>query len=537
MNTIQLKRCSQWYMACVLAFCLINGTVAMAQTATGYVYVDENGNGKRDRREPGVSNVSVSNGRDVAKTDANGRYTLPVGNDNIVFVIKPQGYGVPVDSLMLPRFYYIHKPEGSPETMKYPGVAPTGSLPKEINFALVPQHEPSQFRALVFGDPQVYSQQDIDWFRKGILEEVSGVDRVAFGISLGDLVGDNLLLFADYKREMAALGIPWYNMVGNHDLNWETGVDSLTDESFERHFGPANYAFEYGNAHFIVLDNILSPDPRKNSGYWGGLRDDQLEFVENDVAQTDTSKLIVLAYHIPMAGRSFREADREKLFEYLKNHPHVMMMCGHTHLQRQNFYTEAMGWRRAKPLHEYNAGTTSGDWYSGELDENNVPYATMRDGTEKGYAFLNVDGNAYTIDYKVAGKDAAYQMNIFAPSVVAHRRDTRADFFVNFFMGAEDSQVEYRVGDGEWIAMQHIVEVDPSYLTGFRNWDLTDELMPGRRPSNPVPCAHLWRGAISAELPVGTYTVSVRATDMFGRTFQGEQAVQIEQPKPLPKVK
>ncbi|SKB54540.1 Calcineurin-like phosphoesterase [Parapedobacter luteus] len=522
--------------AWTLLFCLLCGADVVAQTATGYVYVDSNGNGKRDRRETGVPNVSVSNGREVVQTDATGRYVLPVGEDNILFVIKPSGYRVPVDSLMLPQFFYIHKPEGSPTTMKYPGVAPTGPLPKEVNFALVPQEEPSQFRTLVFGDPQVYSQQDIAWFRKGILEEARGVDQVAFGISLGDLVGDNLLLFADYKQEMAAVGIPWYNMVGNHDLNWETGVDSLTDESFEAHFGPANYAFEYGNAHFIVLDNILSPDPRKNSGYWGGFREDQLEFVKNDLAHTDTSKLIVLAYHIPMAGRSFRTEDRNRLFECLKRHPHVMMMCGHTHLQRQNFYTKAEGWLHEKPLHEYNAGTTSGDWYSGELDENNVPYATMRDGTEKGYAFLNIDGNRYTIDYKVAGKDAAYQMSIFAPSVVAHRRDTRADFFVNFFMGTEDSLVEYRIGDGEWEAMVHHVAIDPSYYTRFLRWDLTETLMPGRRPSNAVPCNHLWRGSISAELPVGTYTLQVRAKDMFGRVFFSERPVRIESPQRLPEV-
>lgn len=140
----------------------------------------------------------------------------------------------------------------------------------------------------------------------------------------------------------------------------------------------------------------MVPDPRKNDGYWAGLRSDQLEFVKNDLAHTDTAKLIVFAYHIPMkdhGGRAFRAADRVKLFEYLKNHRHVLMLSGHTHLQRQNFYTEEEGWPHDGTVHEYNAGTTSGDWYSGELDSNNVPYATMRDGTEKGYAFLNIDGN------------------------------------------------------------------------------------------------------------------------------------------------
>ncbi|QEH39810.1 calcineurin-like phosphoesterase family protein [Chitinophaga sp. XS-30] len=531
---------SKWSRAAIITSVLGLASVAgaAAQTAKGFVYTDKNGNGRKDKQEAGIPGVAVSNGRQIVKTDGNGRYELPVGNDDILFVIKPSGYRVPVDAMMLPQFYYIHKPGGSPASLRYPGVKPTGPLPKEVNFALIRQEEPAQFRALVFGDPQVYSQQDIDWFRKGILEEVKGVKNVAFGMSLGDLVGDNLHLFSDYKKEMAVLGLTWYNMVGNHDLNFGQGVtDALSDESYEAHFGPANYAFEYGNAHFIVLDNILSPDPRKNSGYWGGFREDQLEFVKNDLANTDTGKLVVIAFHIPMKGRAFRSEDREQLFSYLKDHKHVLMLSGHTHLQKQNFYTKEEGWLQEKPLHEFNAGTTSGDWYSGELDEHNVPFATMRDGTEKGYLFLNVHGNSYTVDYKVAGKDSTYQMSIFAPKVIGHRKDTRADFYVNFFTGDENSKLEYRVDDGQWTPLRKEERIDPSYYERYLRWDQVDSLMPGRRPSDAVICSHLWKGAVSTELPVGTHQLQVRATDMFGRTFTGERMLRVDHPIALPAVK
>lgn len=535
MNIKRSKINLQYVLALITVLCFLQVSGAAAQTAAGFVFADKNGNGQKDKNENGIPDVSVSNGIQVVKTNKNGRYELPVGNDNILFVIKPSGYGVPVDKDMLPKYYYIHKPGGSPASMRYPGVLPTGPLPKEVNFALKPQKEQGKFRALVFGDPQVYSQQDLDWFRKGILKELKGVKNVTFGMSLGDLVGDNLNLFTDYKREMATLGIPWYNMVGNHDLNFDQNVvDSLSDESYEAQFGPANYAFEYGKAHFIILDDILVPDPRKNSGYWAGLRPDQLEFVKNDLAHTDTSKLIVLAYHIPMkdfGGRAFRTADRVKLFTYLKNHPHVLMLSGHTHLQQQNFYSKEEGWLQPGVLHEYNAGTTSGDWYSGELDANQVPFSTMRDGTEKGYAFLNVEGNNYTIDYKVAGKDPGYQMNIFGPKVIAQRKDTRTDFHVNFFMGSRNSKVEYCVDKGEWMLMKQEERIDPAYYERFVRWDLTDTLMPGRRPSEAAISSHLWKASISDELPLGVHHVHVRATDLYGRVFENNWSVRIEEAK------
>src|SRR5690554_3137508 len=158
---------------------------AQAQNvASGYVYEDKNQNGKKDRRESGLSEIAVSNGREVVLTDKNGFYQLPVGQDNIIFVIKPTGYQTPVKETNLPDFHYIHKPLGSPTNFKYKAVEPTGPLPKEINFPLYAQEEKEQFSALVFGDPQPYSLQEIEYFKKAIISETSNIQNVAFGISL-----------------------------------------------------------------------------------------------------------------------------------------------------------------------------------------------------------------------------------------------------------------------------------------------------------------------------------------------------------------
>ena len=50
----------------------------------------------------------------------------------------------------------------------------------------------------------------------------------------------------------------------------------------------------------------------------------------------------------------------------------------------------------------------------------------MRDGTPKGYAFIHFKGNEYVIDYKAAGHSKDYQMELFAPKVVARGRKTSA---------------------------------------------------------------------------------------------------------------
>ncbi|MBK1442533.1 calcineurin-like phosphoesterase family protein [Parapedobacter sp. ISTM3] len=499
---------------------------------TGYVYDDANGNGRRDRREQGISGVSVSNGVQVTKTDESGRYELPVGADNIIFVIKPSGYAVPVDENNLPQFYYIHKPNGSP-ALKYGGVAATGALPKAVDFPLTKREEPNDFTALIFGDPQPYTDEDMENFNRGVVAEVKAIPNVAFGLSLGDLVGDNLSMHEAYRNTVAQIGVPWYNLMGNHDMDYDAPADSLADETYEASFGPANYAFNYGNAHFIVLDDILYPDPRDGSGYWGGFRKDQLDFVENNLKHVSTDKLIVLAFHIPLLHNNedaFRDADRQRLFDLLKDYPYTLSMSAHTHLQRQNFYGREAGWRQDKPHHEYNAGTTSGDWYSGELDERGVPVSTMRDGTPKGYAFLRISGNQYVIDYKVANEPNEFQIKLFHPKVVAQGRSTSSGIFANFFMGHEGNKVEYRVGNGDWKPMNYVEAPDPDFVRLLYRWDTTEELMPGRRPSNAVNSTHLWRANIPTNLPVGEHRIEVRATDMFGRTFTQQSTYRLAEP-------
>lgn len=507
-----------------------------ATIAQGVVFHDANGNGKKDRRENGLSGVAVSNGVQVVQTDAQGKYSLPVGEDDIIFVIKPEGYMTPLDENNLPQFYYIHKPQGSPENLKYTGVAPTGPLPKSIDFPLIAQEESEEFSVLLFGDPQAYNLQEIDYFRRGIVQMVDNRNQAIFGISLGDLVGDDLDLHPPYIEALSEVGMPFYNVLGNHDLNFDVTDDKLSDETFELNFGPANYSFNYGNAHFIILDDVLYPHPLHGRGYWGGFRKDQLDFVENNLKFVPKDKLIVLAFHIPLLHHNenvFRNADRQRLFDLLKDYSNTLSLSAHTHLQRHNFYGKEDGWGQEKPHHEYNVGTTSGDWYSGELDSLGIPYSTMRDGTPKGYAFLNIHNNQYTLDYQVVGQPAAYQINVFHPQVVAKGRGTGAGIFANFFMGRSDDLVEYRVAGGEWQKMTSVNAPDPQYVANLYRWDLTDELFPGRRPSAAVNSTHLWRGGIPTNLPEGKHQVEIRATDMFGRTHYATSTFRLENPKPL----
>jgi hypothetical protein len=101
------------------------------------------------------------------------------------------------------------------------------------------------FKIAVFGDTQPYNIEQVDFIAEDIVPELAGRNDIAFGLTMGDIVGDDLSLFEPLNQTIAKIGLPWYNVMGNHDINYMSPNDELSDETYERVYGPATYAFEY----------------------------------------------------------------------------------------------------------------------------------------------------------------------------------------------------------------------------------------------------------------------------------------------------
>lgn len=501
------------------------------QTVKGVVYEDVNQSRKRDSREKGIPDVPVSNGKEVVLTDKEGRYELPISDDQQVFVIKPTDYSFLLDDNNLPQFYYTHKPEGSPDS-QFKGVSPTGQLPKSLDFGLISKPENRDFSVLLFGDPQPHVKEHVEFFDRRIVNELVAVEDVVFGMSLGDVMDNDLSMYDLYKAAIKRIGIPWLQVMGNHDLNFDAPTDVLSDETFESHFGPTNLALNYGGVHFLLLDDILYPDPRDGQGYWGGLREDQFEFIENNLQYVSPDAFVVVGMHIPPWDEgTFRPADKQRLFSLLQGFRQVLLVTAHSHVQRNLFYGEESGWNGQNQLHELNIGTTSGSFYSGPLDEQGIPQALMVDGTPPGYGFLTVKDGTYVLDYKVAGKPADYRMHIVNPKVVVQNRHTPADILVNFYMGSDQDTLSYKIGDGDWVVMTKHLRVDPLYSDYIFQWNQSTEPKYSRWPDDGQPSTHIWSSRIPSNLLVGNHKITVKVQDRYGRTFFDESSFEIVAPR------
>ena len=533
-----------------LSLACLSAAPSLADALGGKVFEDLNRNGRADPAEPGVAGVRVSNGREVTLTDQNGAYRLRVDGDSIIFITKPSGYMTPVNGYQLPRFHYLHRPNGSPAGLRYPGIEPTGPLPERIDFALHRQAEPANFEAILFADPQPQTEAELDYIRDGVVSELIGT-KAAFGMTMGDILFDDLSMFPRYNSIIAMLGIPWHNVPGNHELNFLAPSDKYSLETFSKWYGPPYYAFEYANAVFVVLDNVRykgaapAPDnPRASGGYDAALGEAQLAWLKAELEHVPTDRLLVLAMHIPLLTRGDPRSmeDRQALFDLLKDYPNLYAMAGHTHTTQHVWIGEEDGYRGEEAFHHHVLTTVSGSWWSGPFDAQALPISVQRDGTPRGYHRMHVDGKDLRVTFKAAGRPESHQMRIMVDAAHHGPRGGYRDFrpgelydgrinqdqvaaaavVVNLFDGGPRSKVRFQVDDGAWADMRRVPTFDPSYL----EW--AERHAAAIKPwVAPEPSTHLWIADLPDDLRPGTHLVSVAATDEFGSTHHGHKVLEV----------
>ncbi|HKM88898.1 MAG TPA: calcineurin-like phosphoesterase family protein [Xanthobacteraceae bacterium] len=529
---------------------------ANSGTVSGTVYDNRSGAVRRQASDPGIAGVLVSNGREVVKTDAAGRYTLAVEDENIIFVIKPAGYSVPLDEKMLPRFYYIHQPAGSPQSLnlRYRGIDPTGPLPDAIDFALKKADEPQKFDVIVFTDPQPEGEVEVNFIRDDVVNSLIGNATAVFGMTAGDIMFDDLSLYPRLNRIVGQIGLPWYNIGGNHDLNYEAPNAKYSRETFKRTYGPPYYAFEYGGALFLMLDNVNylgfdAAKPRSGGKFEGRIGERQLAFIANVLKEFPADKLVVTCMHIPLqtyldsANPVMNTVDRGAFLKLLAGRPHTVSLSGHTHTTEHHYFGAEDGFAETLPHHHHVMTAVSGSWWSGPYDHRGIAVADSRDGSPNGFHILSIDGPNYSTRFQPANEPNSRQMRIVLDSEFHRdRKELYAEFrmgqllgsplpqdsafatslIVNFFDGGPRTSVEYRIGQREPIKLQRVVRPDPFVEEVFARNEATKKPWVKAEPSS-----HIWSARLPGDLEAGTHCIAVRVIDEYGREHRDHLVVEL----------
>ena len=381
---------------------------------------------------------------------------------------------------------------------------------------------------------------------------MAGVEA-KFGLTAGDIMFDDLSLYPRSNAIMGTIGLPWWNIGGNHDLNFEAPDRKYSRETFKRVFGPTiTRSSTHRRFSSCSTTSIISGPTRTKPGEGASTRAGstrrQLEFVRNVLAHTPDDTLIVIVMHIPI--RTFLDnepyqnlQDREAFFALFEGRRYTVSFAGHTHTTEHHYFDAADGWKGAAPHHHHVLTALSGSWWSGPYDHRGVPSADSRDGTPNGFHILSVDGLSYTTRFIPAKEPNGRQMRLSIDSRFhGISKDADRDFtqvrllgspvprdalsastvIANVFDGGEKTKVKMVIGDRAPIEMTRVARPIRSckkFSPATRR-----RRKPGSRPriprtSGPRACPAIWRRE-----PIA---VVVEATGEYGQPLSGRLALEV----------
>lgn len=438
----------------------------------------------------GLVGVSVTDGLNVVATGRDGRFELVTDRSRgHLSVSVPSGFELPTNPSGTTRCYAPLRPDAQGEM--------------SLSFGLKPiEGGDSRHAFLLLADVQTQDAPDMDRFRRETVPDLQRTlraleGRPCFGVADGDIMWDDLALYDPYERAVATLGVPFVQVVGNHDLDLDGRSDAASTLTFERRFGPRYWSFDRGEVHYVVLDDVLY----YGGGYLGYVEDDQLRWLAADLARVERGRPVVLFAHIPFFSTLWRRrgatappvanvvTNREAVYRLLEPY-RARILSGHIH---ESDHIQEGG------TIERNHGTVCGAWWTGDI---------CYDGTPNGYGVYEVNGSEIRWRYQATGRQADHQVRVYprgadpnaAEEIVANVWAWEPGWRVVWYEGAD------RRGE-----MARRTGLDPLAARLYAGPDL-----PARRSwVDPVPTPHLFY----APVPANARAVRVEATDPWGRVY------------------
>ncbi len=202
----------------------------------------------------------------------------------------------------------------------------TGRLILFLLLALRPAWA-GDFEFVVIGDTRPrFESQNFQVF-EGLIRKINAA-KPTFVINLGDLIYGYAPLSKEgqwdkYQQVIKAVESRYYQVPGNHDTH-----SKQARKIYGRRFGKFYDSFDYADCHFVLLDNT-------ENERWGYLGPAQLEWLKNDLKQTQARSVFVFM-HFPVweperVAPSYYDFWEQTLHPLFKHYRVRAVFGGHYH--------------------------------------------------------------------------------------------------------------------------------------------------------------------------------------------------------------
>jgi len=454
-----------------------------------------------------VAGCVVSDGKQCVATDDMGCYAMKSDMDDarFVFVSIPDGYKLTCRKSVLQNFRRI----------------PRYQKAVSANFTLDKRTEPTdKYTVIMIGDPQMRGlgfDGSGERFRDDVLPDIEEYRKTTtgefFAINLGDLVYNWMAGYDDYMDICAPLQYPMVNVIGNHDYDQFTILETeLGTPYYEEYITPTYYSFNIGKIHYVVVNDIVYDRADHTKRYGAGLEDEQMKWLEEDLKFVPKNHMIYICGHAQLfkkkgsspAGSYGRyNVNYDRYTQLLKQYKHVYSWSGHYHINYGFDYAGRDGYEDMGHVTAVSVARCNGALRSNmEIDNLGIP---------NGYMVVEVDGDNVQWFYKAVGRDKERQMTAYSPV-------RTGDGFVkaNIWNYTEDywGEVEWWENGNKVGTFERYPEVDPDYAQ-LHAAKLTHLTGTAATYAKPEPSDNMFRFKPSDGVTGG----EIHVKDNFGVTY------------------
>ncbi len=242
---------------------------------------------------------------------------------------------------------------------------------------------------------------------QGFTQAIDTINKLqpAFVLTGGDLIMDALgqtygradSLYNLYQEVTKKFQMPVHNTMGNHEIYGiysKSGAAPFNPEygekMFEKRLGKSYYSFEYGGWKFIVLNSI--EDTKKNK-YIGLIDKAQIEWIKEELSNTNSKTPIVISTHIPFITAYMQKysgstvandsglvvVNAKEVVDLFKGYNLKLVLQGHLHTVEDIFIDG---------IHFITGGAVSAAWWTGP----NLNF-------EEGFMYITVNGEDFNWKY------------------------------------------------------------------------------------------------------------------------------------------
>lgn len=366
-----------------------------------------------------ISGVPVTDGYSFAVTDENGKYYLQGTTlSRTVYISVPAEYEIPMDENNHPAFYINGDFSDTEATV-------------QNDFKLTPRENPTNtFILATAADIHIYNASDLKKFEdRSLPDMVSSIEdycdanyKECITILGGDQLSDKLDMVAPFKQSLAGKSVlgkklTFFHCIGNHDFDASYLIDNnLTPDTYNAsktfvdNFGPTDYSLNVGNAHIVVMNNMMV----KGTGttrygeancveFDKGFTNDQVKWLKADLesVKNPSEKVLILCVHVPIMNNTSKNFANVK--QLLTKFYEAHIISGHTHrINNLKLDKKCVG---GNSIYEHNIQMMGGMWWNSNLSV---------DGSPAGFSMMKFNGKRLLESVnKATGAEMNYQIRVY----------------------------------------------------------------------------------------------------------------------------